>query len=149
MVADTLINHMAIISLQEQWHAYVQMQEYQGIKQTILFELQMPHGFLILMLMSNSSWKGRVILAVKVSYKCTSEAQREKLSDILNCSKKPCLQKDIQRSSSLSCDFSTKLQHSLQQQGGFMPGSFNLHQCSSVTINFNTVTRSEIHNTEN
>ena len=47
-------------------HAYVQMQEYQGIKQTILFELQMPPGFLILMLMSDSSWKGRVILAVKV-----------------------------------------------------------------------------------
>ena len=76
------------------------------------------------------------------SYKRTSEAQCEKLSDILNCSKKTCLPEDIQGSSSLSCD-------SLQQQGGFMPGSFNLHQCGSVTINFNTVAKSEIHNTEN
>ena len=79
MVAGILINHMAIIGLQEQWHAYVQMQEYQGIKQTILFELQMPPGFLILMLMS-----------------------MEKTGQ------KTCLPEDIQESSSLSRDFSTK-----------------------------------------
>ena len=40
MVAGILNNHMAIIGLQEQWHAYEQIQEYQGIKQIILFQLR-------------------------------------------------------------------------------------------------------------
>ena len=39
------------------------------------------------------------------SYKHISEAQCEKVSDILNCSKKPCLQDDIQGETSLSYDF--------------------------------------------
>ena len=50
------------------------------------------------------------------SYKHTSEAQREKVSDILNnCSKKTCLQDDIQESFSMSCDVSAKPQHPLHQ----------------------------------
>ena len=83
------------------------------------------------------------------SYKRTSEVQREKLSDILNCSKKPCLQEDTE-GCSLSCDVSAKPQHPLWQQQvkcAFQPGNFNLHQCGSVTINFNT--SSSNCNTEN
>ena len=82
-------------------------------------------------------------------YKHTSEVQREKLSDILNCSKKPCLQEDTE-GCSLSYDVSAKPQHSLWQQQvkcAFQPGNFNLHQCGSVTINFNT--SSSNCNTEN
>lgn len=83
----------------------------------------------------------------------TSQAQHEKLSDILNSSKKPCLQEDIDHESCSSpCDFPIKPQHSnslqhQQIQSAFLPGNFNLNQCGSVTINFNT--SSKICSTEN
>ena len=145
--AGTLVNHMAIIVWQKRWHVYAEMQEYQNTKQTILLELRMPPGFLILMLMNNLSWS---LSSEGIrSYKRTSVVQREKLSDILNCSKKPCLQEDTE-GCSLSCDVSAKPQHSLWQQQvkcAFQPGNFNLHQCGSVTINFNT--NSSNCNTEN
>ena len=95
----------------------------------------MPPGFLTVMSMNNLQLiivrTGSLSTEGVRSYKWTSKVQREKLSDILNCTKKPCLKEE-------SIPHTSKPNFIKQQQiqSSYLPENFNFHHCDSVTINF-------------
>ena len=69
--------------------------EYPVTKQTILLEPQMPPGYMIMVDAQPIMERTEHLSTDGVkSYKRINKTQHEKLSGILNCTKKPCLQEN-------------------------------------------------------